>query len=209
MGRLVVNHQEFTCVCDIVRCLILLPKPPLRCVTATGVAFGCRISQSGGQCVPSCSRILPAQILSDEYFTSFLDLMMAPSNSIVDVLIVGGSHAGLAAALTLYRALHTCIIFDTHKTRNWRNNPIRLTPQWEGELPENARKASRHELSKSGLARFLDTDVESVDKTTGGNFRAIDASGREWLGRRLLLAIGMVDVFPAVKGYEECYTKGV
>jgi thioredoxin reductase len=44
-----------------------------------------------------------------------------------DVLIVGGSHVGFSAALTLYRITHTWVIFDSKKPRNSYSTAVRLT----------------------------------------------------------------------------------
>ncbi|KAI0508616.1 hypothetical protein F5B22DRAFT_620496, partial [Xylaria bambusicola] len=65
--------------------------------------------------------------MSPEMPESQLD---ASGSSNADVLIIGGSHAGLSAALTLYRALYTSIIFDTQEPCNDRCTPTRLTPTW-------------------------------------------------------------------------------
>ena len=130
---------------------------------------------------------------------------MAPFSSFNDALIVGGGHAGLSAALTLYRALHTSVIFDAHRPRNWQSSPVRLTPTWENQDPEKFREAARAELRESGLCRFVDTGVDRVEKLDNGIFQAVDTSGEIWLGRKLLFATGMEDVFPALDGYEENY----
>lgn len=132
---------------------------------------------------------------------------MAPISPITDVLIVGGSHAGLSAALTLYRALHTSVIFDTNRPRNWYSSPVRLTPTWENQDPEIFREACRAELRESGLSQFVDRGIDRVEKLDNGLFQAIDAKGKLWLGRKLLLATGMEDVFPNLDGYEENYPK--
>ena len=134
---------------------------------------------------------------------------MALSSPTVDVLIVGGGYAGLSAAFTLYRALHTCIIFDAHRPRNLHNTSIRLTPQWEGENPEIVRERTRKELSKPGLVQFIDADIKNLEKINDGLFKVTSDSEQHWLGRRLLLATGAVDIFPDIKGYEDCYTRGM
>ena len=130
---------------------------------------------------------------------------MAPSSSFNDALIVGGGHADLSAALTLYRALHTSIIFGAHRLCNWQSSPVRLTPTWENQDPEKFREAARAELCESGLCRFVDTGVDRVEKLDNGIFQAVDTSGEIWLGRKLLFATGMEDVFPTLDGYVENY----
>ncbi|KAL1856873.1 hypothetical protein Daus18300_010636 [Diaporthe australafricana] len=127
----------------------------------------------------------------------------------VDALIIGGSHAGLSAALTLYRALHTVVIFDGKKPRNRYATAVRHTSTWEGKLPEEMREASRRELLGTGLATFVDAEAREVLKTDDGAFEVTDDEGRKWPGRELLLATGSTDLFPGLEGYEELYTRGI
>ena len=134
---------------------------------------------------------------------------MEPLPDISDVLILGGSHAGLSAALTLYRALHTCIIFDTHQPRNKWDTPVHIMPTWDNESAEEKRNASRAELQKCGLVHFIDFGVETVSQTLDGLFHVTDSQGEKWLGRKLLLAVGSSDIFPHMDGYEKNFGRGM
>jgi gliotoxin/aspirochlorine biosynthesis thioredoxin reductase len=132
---------------------------------------------------------------------------MAPQHTpISGALIIGGSHAGLSAALTIYRTMHTVMIFDSQKPRNQWGTAIRSTPGFEGKSPEEYREASREELRKSGLVTFVNTQITHVERTEEGMFEASDATGQSWLGRKVLLATGMQDVFPDLTGYLENYS---
>lgn len=133
--------------------------------------------------------------------------MTVPQNSPTDVLIIGGSHAGLSAALALYRSLHTSIIFDSGKPRNQFESAIHLTPTWENRSPVELRNASRHELLATGLVSFVDAEIHEVTKTDDGTFRVTCADGRSWLGKKVLLATGAADVFPDLPGYQDLYAK--
>ena len=130
---------------------------------------------------------------------------MALPSTIVDALIIGGSHAGLSAALTLYRALHNTVIFDDHKPRNWQHSLVHLTPTWEHKSPEALRVASRVELLDSGLCRFVDASIKLAARLDNGLFQVTDSNGVLWHGRKILLAIGVKDVFPNLDGYELNY----
>ncbi len=134
---------------------------------------------------------------------------MALIPTISDVLILGGSHAGLSAALTLYRALHTCIVFDTHRPRNRWDTPVHIMPTWDHQSAEEKREVSRAELQKCGTIRFVDFGVEEVSRTDDELFRVVDSRGEKWLGRKLLLAIGSTDIFPSLEGYEENFGRAM
>ncbi|KAF3058466.1 hypothetical protein GL218_05718 [Daldinia childiae] len=127
------------------------------------------------------------------------------NDSVADVLIIGGSHAGLSAALTLARHQIDVLIFDSNAPRNKWKTPTHVLPTWENQSPDELRRVSRKELSKTGLARFVNAQITTIKKP-GLNrtfFEVGDAYGKSWRGRKLLLAMGVEFVFPEIKGYEE------
>ena len=144
---------------------------------------------------------------------------MADPDQIYDALIIGAGHAGLSAALTLYRQQHTSLIFDSGSPRNSWPTPTHALPGWEGSSAEDLRAASRKELQNTGLASFVESKVEKVVRTRlslqqqqGGNeegeedgFEVTDSEGRKWRGRKVLLAIGKQTVWPDIPGYRENY----
>ena len=132
---------------------------------------------------------------------------MPASPTITDVLIVGGGHAGLSAALSLYRALHTCVVFDSHQARQSDSLKVHLTPTWENRDHADLRERSRTELKSSGLVEFVDHAAISVEKTSAGLFSIADDKKQIWLGRAILLAVGTKDVYPNITGYQELWTE--
>lgn len=70
----------------------------------------------------------------------------ALDDAMADVLIIGGSHAGLSAALTLARHQIDSLILDSNMPRNRRKTRTHSLPTWENRNPGDVRGASRHEL---------------------------------------------------------------
>lgn len=136
-----------------------------------------------------------------------------------DVLIIGGGPAGLSAALTLYRALHTCTIFDSAAPRNTWSTPLRLTNTWEGGRNDDFLAASRKELQNSGLVDFVAAKIvraerkepaaAAAEEGDSAWFEVEDETGRKWRGRTVCLAQGVGEVHPEIEGYEELYTKSM
>lgn len=126
-----------------------------------------------------------------------------------DVLIVGGGHAGLAAALTLYRAQHTNIIFNSKAVQKSWACPTHSVPGWENQDPEEIKEKTRSELRAAGLTRFVDTAVKKTEKGEDGLFRVTGDDGRIWTGRKMLLAIGKDPQYPKIMGYDENFSKGM
>ncbi|KAI1422001.1 hypothetical protein F5Y12DRAFT_717865 [Xylaria sp. FL1777] len=121
-----------------------------------------------------------------------------------DVLIVGGGHAGLSAALTLYRHLHRVLIFDTGKPRDAWSQPIHVVSGWEGRQAKELRLAARAELLSTGLIDFEDDEAISVVQVDS-RFEVTTAQGKQFSGRKLLISIGSQNVFPNIPGFKENY----
>lgn len=130
-----------------------------------------------------------------------------PSSKLYDVIIIGGSYAGLSAALTLYRAVHTCLIFDSGTPRNALATRTHLTSGWENESPHKSRETSRKELESSGLVEFTSQLVQTARKKADGTFEVVDSSGASWSARKILLAIGVHENYLGIEGYAENYGK--
>ena len=130
---------------------------------------------------------------------------MASKNDIPDAIIIGGSHAGLSAALTLYRATHTSLIFDAGAPRNAIADHVHMTPGWDRKSPNELREVSRQELLETGLIRVVSRKVVSATKGSEGLFEVVDSEGEKWKSKKILLALGVQEKFPDIEGFAENY----
>lgn len=122
-----------------------------------------------------------------------------------DVGIIGGGPAGLAAAATLARQLHTAVVFDSKHYRNSMATAMHMVPGHEGKNPAEFRRESRESLSKYTTIQFHDAQIDKVDKTAESRFILTDSTGEKWQFRKLLLAVGSSDIFPDIQGYESLW----
>lgn len=119
-----------------------------------------------------------------------------------DVILVGGSFAGHAAALQLGRARKRVLFLDTRRPRN------RFAMTSHGFLGLDGRTPNEiHKLLTGQLARYSTVEVveaEAVDAAPiGEDFRVTLADGQPISGRRLILATGVRDILPEIAGIEE------
>jgi len=71
----------------------------------------------------------------------------------VDVIILGGSHAGLSTVATLCRHQTSIIIFDNQRPRNAWHTPMRAITGWEGGDLEDLLQKSPKEITITGLGK--------------------------------------------------------
>ncbi|KAL2783050.1 FAD/NAD(P)-binding domain-containing protein [Aspergillus keveii] len=131
-------------------------------------------------------------------------------STVADALIIGGGPAGVSAALTLARALHTVIVFDSGSYRNAKAAHMHAVTTWDHQRPDEFRgKAKSDILSRYDTVQFKDLVIQSVEKTPEGLFHLVDVNGTLWRGRKLLLATGVTDVMPGIEGYSDCWVTGI
>jgi thioredoxin reductase (NADPH) len=121
-----------------------------------------------------------------------------------DVAIIGGGPAGLSAAIWLGRYLHQVVLVDSGDPRNWETTGINGFLGVPGIRPPELRARGREECRSLGVT--LVDDLALTAATHGdGEFVLGLGRGDELHARRLLLAIGLKDLWPDVPGLEHIY----
>lgn len=121
-----------------------------------------------------------------------------------DVVIVGGGPAGLSAATWLGRYLHSVAVVDSGDPRNWETRGVNGFLGQPQVTPPDLRKIGRDECRQYDVA-LIDGCVDRVVKHGDDDFQLRLESGQPLRGRRLLIAIGIRDVWPDVPGLERVY----
>lgn len=116
-----------------------------------------------------------------------------------DVLVVGGSAAGLAAAVQIARQGHSVIVVDAGEPRNAPATHVHGFLGRDGTPPSEVLASGRAEVRSHG-GEVLDGRVERVSGDVGDGFRAELTGGHVVVSRRVLAAAGLVDELPAIGG---------
>ena len=125
-----------------------------------------------------------------------------------DVCVVGGSAAGLAAALQLGRQRRSVIVVDAGDPRNAPAAHVHGYLTREGTPPAQLIAAGREEGRSYG-GEILTDRVTAVVRTDDDHFRVELAGGHAIIARRVLAATGLVDELPDIDGLAAHWGKDV
>src|SRR6478672_1444389 len=125
-----------------------------------------------------------------------------------DVAIVGGGPAGLCAALWLARYLHKVVVVDSGDPRNWETRAVNGYMGHLGIRPAELRELGRKEGASFGV-EYISGIVDEAINETGELFAIRLREGTVIEASRILLAIGIKDVWPDIPGLDRCYGETV
>ena len=121
-----------------------------------------------------------------------------------DVAIIGGGPAGLSAADWLARYQHRVILIDSGDPRNWETRGVNGFLGSPGVRPAELRGRGREQARAHGV-ELVDAMCERVVCQDAEHFQLLLDDGRPVDARRVLLAIGLKDVWPDVPGLDRVY----
>ncbi|KRB08301.1 NAD(P)/FAD-dependent oxidoreductase [Lysobacter sp. Root690] len=119
-----------------------------------------------------------------------------------DVIIIGGSFAGLAAALQLGRARRKVVVLDTGLPRNRFAGHSHGLLGHDHKPPLDILTEARQQLTRYPTIRLVSARADSVSGAID-DFSVLTADGESLGARRLILSYGVVDQLPDVPGFVE------
>jgi len=118
------------------------------------------------------------------------------------VIIVGGSFAGLAAALQLGRARRKVVVLDTGLQRNRFAGRSHGVLGHDDKPPSEILAEARQQLARYSSIRMVNARADSISGTID-NFSVVTGDGESLSARRMILSYGVVDQMPDVTGFAE------
>jgi thioredoxin reductase len=120
-----------------------------------------------------------------------------------DVVVAGGSWAGLSAAMQLARARRRVLVVDAGRPRNRFAHRSHGFLGQDGRTPAEILETARAQVLAYPTAALRRDEATRAVRRDGGDFEVALASGSSVRARRLVLATGIVDELPGLPGLRE------
>jgi thioredoxin reductase len=121
-----------------------------------------------------------------------------------DVIIVGGSYAGLAAGMALGRSLRKVLIIDSANPCNKQTPHSHNFLTNDGKKPGEIARLAKEQVMIYPTVNFFDGLATSALKIET-EFEVHVLSGEIFTGRKLILASGIKDIPPELPGFSESW----
>ncbi len=119
-----------------------------------------------------------------------------------DLIVIGGSYAGMAAALQLLRARKSVLVIDAGERRNRFASHSHGFLGQDGADPAAIAAQARRQLDAYPTLSWHEGRAERVSGQAD-DFTVTTSGGQAHRGRRILLAIGVADQLPSISGLAE------
>ena len=121
-----------------------------------------------------------------------------------DVIIVGGSYAGLSAAMALGRSLRKALVIDAGKPCNRQTPHSHNFLTQDGKTPSEIAAVAKEQVEKYDTVSFL-SDYAIQGKKTDHGFEILTEKGEVLEGKKLIFATGVKDLMPPIPGFADCW----
>lgn len=121
-----------------------------------------------------------------------------------EVIIIGGSYAGLSAAMSLGRFMHQVMVIDSGDPCNWRTPRSQNFLTQDGQAPENILAKAKAQVGKYATVTCRQGRAISAEKTQKG-FEVSTEDGQKFTAKKLLFATGVRDILPDIPGFLDCW----
>lgn len=121
-----------------------------------------------------------------------------------DVIIVGASYSGLAAAMALGRALRRVLLIDSGMPCNSSTPYSHNFLTQDGKSPNEITTLCRQQVLVYDTVELLN-DIAIQGIKTHYGFEIQTESGKSYRSTKLIFATGIKDMMPLIPGFAECW----
>jgi len=121
-----------------------------------------------------------------------------------DVIIIGGSYAGLSAAMSLGRSLRNVLVIDSGLPCNRQTPHSHNFITHDGSTPQEIARRAKLQVELYSTIEFENDVAVSGSKSAHG-FSVSTSGGKTFEAEKLIFATGIRDVMPDIAGFEACW----
>jgi thioredoxin reductase len=129
---------------------------------------------------------------------------MMHSNHEYDVIIVGGSYAGLSAAMTLGRSRRRVLVLDSGLPCNRQTPHSHNFITQDGQTPAAIAAKAREQVLQYPTITIQEGLATAAQKLDNG-FRISTGKEQHFEARKLIFATGLKDTMPDIPGFAACW----
>jgi thioredoxin reductase len=126
------------------------------------------------------------------------------TNKNFDAIIIGGSYAGLSAAMALGRSLRNVLIIDSGLPCNKQAPHSQNFITHDGEKPEVILEKAKAQVLNYSTVKFQHGLAIKGEKIKN-EFSITIQTGEAFTAKKLIFATGVKDIMPDIKGFSECW----
>ncbi len=121
-----------------------------------------------------------------------------------EIIIIGGSYAGLSAALALGRSLRSVLVIDSGKPCNIQTPKSHNFLTQDGKSPKQISNLGKQQVEKYKTVQFYNGKAINGNKTAHG-FEITTHTKEVFAAQNLIFATGVTDIMPDIPGFSECW----
>ncbi|PUV25845.1 MULTISPECIES: NAD(P)/FAD-dependent oxidoreductase [Sphingobacterium] len=121
-----------------------------------------------------------------------------------DAIIIGGSYAGLSAAMALGRSLRQVLIIDSGLPCNRQTPHSHNFITHDGEKPSVITQKAKEQVLSYPTVRFQQGLAINGKKNNDG-FEISTVDGEAFNAKKIIFATGIEDVMPDIQGFSACW----
>lgn len=121
-----------------------------------------------------------------------------------EVIIIGGSYAGLSAGMTLGRSLRNVLIIDSGQPCNRQTPHSHNFITQDGKTPKEISRLAKEQVEKYDTVKFYSGHAVKGMRNKSG-YKVEVQSGESFNAKKLIFATGIKDIMPDIVGFSECW----
>lgn len=130
------------------------------------------------------------------------------SDQLYDVIIIGGSYAGLSAAMALGRSLRDVLIIDSGQPCNAQTPHSHNFLTQDGARPADIKTIALDQVLAYTTVKYHQAWATHAEKVEEG-FQVFTEAEEGFRARKLIFATGIRDQFPEIPGFKESWGKTI